>query len=87
MVSVTPVGLEAKLVIPAPLSADSQALQDRDLGLRVADSRHVREHELLLGQQARREDRQGGVLVARGGDLPREGLAAFDHEFLRHVRG
>ncbi len=51
-------GLEAKLVVGAPLGLDADALQDRDLRLGVADPRHVREQDLLVGEQARGEDRQ-----------------------------
>ena len=42
---------------------------------------------LFLGQEAGGQDRQGRVLVASSGDLPRQGLAAVDNEFVRHDRG
>ncbi len=51
-------GLEAKLVVGAPFRLHPEALEDRDLGLGIADSRHVREADLLVGEQARGEDRQ-----------------------------
>ena len=49
---------------------------------RVADPRDVVQHDLLLRQQARGEQRQGGVLVAGGHDGAGQRHAAFDDELL-----
>jgi hypothetical protein len=48
--------------------------------LHVADARHVGEHALLFGEEARREQRQRGVLVAFHGHPALEPVAAFDEE-------
>ena len=80
-------GLEAKLVVGAPFGLNAEGFQNGDLGLRIADARHVRELQLFVREQACGEDRQGRVLVSGSGDLPREGLAAVDNEFVRHDRG
>ena len=42
----------------------------------------LREHDRLVGQQARGEDRQGAVLVPGGADAPAERAAPLDHERL-----
>jgi hypothetical protein len=44
----------------------------------VADAGHVREDALLRGEHARRQQRQGGVLVAFDLDGTGEPLAALD---------
>src|SRR5881398_3948220 len=77
---------EAQLVIAAPDGVDAEALQQADLGLGVADPWHVAQDELLLGEQAGGDGRQGGVLVPGDRDLPRQGMAAVDDELL-HGRG
>jgi hypothetical protein len=53
--------------------------------LDVTDARHVAEHALLGREQAGREQRQRGVLVAFDGDLAGQSLAAFNQES-RHNR-
>ena len=50
--------------------------------LRVADPRHVVEHDLLVRQQAGGQQRQGRVLVAGGHDGAGQRHAAFDDELL-----
>ena len=75
---------EAQAVVADPLGLDAEPLQQRDLRFRVADSRHPVQQQLLLGQQAGGEDRQGRVLVAGGRQLARERHASFDDELL-HV--
>ena len=62
-----------------------RSLEQREHRLHVADARHVAQHDLLLGQQRGREDRQRGVLVAGGHDRARERVPAFDDELL-HAR-
>ena len=76
------VGLEAKLVVAAPVGLHAEPLEQGDLGLGVADPRHVGEHELLVGEQAGGDDRQRRVLVPGGDDLARERAAALDDELL-----
>ena len=49
------------------------ALEHRDLRLRVTDPGHVGQHHLLVGEQAGGEDRQRRVLVAGSDDLPESG--------------
>ena len=46
----------------------------------IADSRHIREHALLIGQQARREQRQGRVLVALDHDPSGQPAASLDFQ-------
>ncbi len=46
--------------------------------LDVADARHVVKHALVFGQQARRQQRQRGVLVALDVNLPAEPLPALN---------
>ena len=54
------------------------------LGLGVADPRDVRQlRARLVGEQARRQDRQGAVLVPGGTHMASERVTAFDHERLR----
>jgi hypothetical protein len=81
------VGLQAELVLAAPADLDPEPFEQRNLALGVADPGDVREHDLLVGQQARREDREGRVLVPRSHDLPRQRRAALDHELLHRSGG
>ena len=80
------VGAEAELVVADPVGLDAEPLEQRDLGLGVADPRHVGEHDLLLGEQAGGEDRQRGVLVAGGRDLAGKRGPALDDELLHRAR-
>ena len=50
----------------------------------VADRRDVVEHDLLVSEERRGNDRQCGVLVARRSDPALERAAALHHE-LRHA--
>ena len=68
-----------------PIDLDAELLEQRDLGLGVADPRHPVQEHLLLGQQAGGEDRQRGVLVAGDGQLAGERDAPFDDEFLHQA--
>jgi hypothetical protein len=65
----------------------AQPLEQRDLSLGVPDARHVGEHHLLIGEQAGGKRRQGGVLVAGGDDLAREGHASLNDELIHHAGG
>ena len=80
--SETPRGAEPDAVVGDPGGLDPEPLQQRDLGLGVADPRHPVQQQLLLGQQAGGEDRQRRVLVAGDGQLSGERRAPFDDEFL-----
>ena len=84
--SVTFSGAEAEAVVRHPDRLDPEALEERDLGLGVADPRNPVQEQLLLGQKAGGEDRQGGVLVARSGDLAAERRPSLDDEFLHGFR-
>ena len=53
-----------------------------DHGLDVANAGQVRQRHRLAGEQARGEDRQRAVLVARGADVAGQRPAALDHEGL-----
>ena len=79
-------GAEAEAVVGDPGGLDPEPLEQRDLGLGVADPRHPVQQQLLLGQQAGGEDRQGRVLVAGDGQLAGERHAALDDEFLHGFR-
>ena len=70
-------GAEADAVVADPGDLDPELLEQRDLGLGVADARHPVQQHLLLGQEAGGEDRQGGVLVAGDGDLAGQRRAAL----------
>ena len=75
-------GAEAQAVVGDPGDLDAEPLEQRDLRLGVADPRHPVQQQLLLGEQAGGEDRQGRVLVAGDGHLARERRASFDDELL-----
>ena len=64
-------GAEPDAVVGDPGDLDPEPLEQRDLGLGVADPRHPVQQQLLLGEQAGGEDRQGRVLVAGDGQLAR----------------
>ena len=77
------VGLQARRVLPSRRSTftpRSSSSADHRLG--VADPRHVVQHDLLVGEQARGQQRQGRVLVAGGHDGAGQRHAAFDDELL-----
>src|SRR5574337_1416264 len=46
----------------------------------VANARDVAEDHRLVGEQAGRQEWEGGVLVSGGRHRSVEGIAAFDHE-------
>jgi hypothetical protein len=64
------------------MSTIIESIEQRQLRLGVAYPRDVVEDELLVGEQAGSEDRQGSVLVACRGDLARERAAALNDEVL-----
>ncbi len=59
-----PRGTEAKAVVGHPANLHPEVFQESDLRFGVADPRYPVQEQLLVGQQACSEDRQGGVLVA-----------------------
>ena len=65
--SETPRGTEPDAVVGDPLDLHSELREQRDLSLGVANPRHPVQQQLLLGQEAGGEDRQGRVLVAGDG--------------------
>ena len=73
---------EPEAVVGDPVDLDPEPLEQRDLGLGIADPRHPVQEQLLLRQQAGGEDRQRRVLVAGDGELAGERHAALDDEFL-----
>ena len=75
-------GAEPQAVVGDPVGLDPEPLEQGDLRFGVADPRHPVQEQLLLGEQAGGEDRQGRVLVAGDGQLARERRAALDDEFL-----
>ena len=74
------VGLQGDDVPVAPVDLHAEILQQHDQGLGVADPGHVPEHDLLVREQARGQQRQGRVLVAGGHDGAGQRHAAFDDE-------
>ena len=75
-------GAQRDLVLVAPGDAHAEVLEQREHRVDVADARDVADHELLLGQQRGRQDRQRGVLVARRHDRARERIAALYYELV-----
>ena len=76
------IGLERDGVAVAALHLHAEVLEQRDERLGVADPRHVVQHHRLVRQEARRQQRQGRVLVAGGHDGAGQRHAAFDDELL-----
>jgi hypothetical protein len=60
----------------------TEALEQSKLGLGVPDPRHVGEHDLLLGEQAGGDLREGSVLVPGGDDLARKRTASLYDELV-----
>ena len=74
--------IDPYLVRPGPLGVRADVDEELDHRPDVADPRNVREAHLLRGEQARGEDGERGVLVARRADGAAERATAFDHEGL-----
>ena len=64
--------VDSDVVRPGPLDVGAEIAHELDHRLDVADPRDVREPYFTGGHDARREDRQCAVLVARGADRPAE---------------
>jgi hypothetical protein len=75
-------GVDGDLVLAAPLDPRSEVLEQPDHRVHVADARHIAQHDLLLGEEAGREQGQRGVLVPGRGHGARQRDAAFDDELL-----
>ena len=56
---------------PLPLDVGAEIGEQREHRVDVADARDVAQHDRLVGEQARGEDRQRAVLVAGGPDASR----------------
>ena len=72
--------LDADVVVADPLDVGAEIGEQRDHRVDVADARHVAEDDRLVGQQARRQDRQCAVLVPGNADPSAERVAPLDHE-------
>src|SRR5205085_6119744 len=80
-------GVDANRVPAGPLDVCADVLEERDHRVDVADARDVGDADLLVREQARSEDGQRTVLVARGADRPGQRGAALDHERFRQRMG
>ena len=76
------VGLQGDRVAVAALDLHAEVGEQVEQRLRVADLRHVVQHDRLGREQARGQQRQGRVLVAGGHDGAGQRHAAFDDELL-----
>ena len=79
-------GAQRELVGPDPGDVHPELLEDRDHRLDVADAGHVAHEHLILGEDARGENRQRRVLVPGRGERAGERDAAFDDELLHGLR-
>jgi len=53
--------------------------------LHVANVGQVAQNNRLVGQQRRRDEGKGGVLVAAGHDLAAESVSTFNDKFIHHL--
>src|SRR5581483_10519753 len=74
--------VHANVVLTRPLRLGAELLEEREHRVDVADARDVRQLDGLVGEQARGEDRQDAVLVARRAKPSLERMPALDHERL-----
>jgi hypothetical protein len=81
------VGLERDGVLLQPLGAHAEVGEQREHRLDVADARDVAKHDLLLGEEAAREQRERCVLVAGWDDGAGQRHAALDEELFHGHRG
>ncbi len=70
---------------PRQATVDADRVEDLEHRVDVADARHVAHEDLLLGEDARGEDRQGAVLVAGRNHRAGQRRAAFDDELLHEL--
>ncbi len=73
-------GLQRDLVVPQPLDGHAEIREQGEHRLGVADARHVRDLDPLLGEEAGGEQRQCSVLVSGGHDGAGKRHAALDDE-------
>ena len=73
-------GVEHDRVAVEALDLDAEVRQQLEHRLGVADLRHVVEHDPLVREKARGQERQGRILVAGGRDGAGQRHAAFDDE-------
>ena len=74
--------IDADVVLGSQLDVGADVHEQLDHRLDVADPRDVRQLHRLGCERARRQDREGAVLVPGGADRPAEGPPALDHEGL-----
>jgi hypothetical protein len=70
--------MNAKRILPIPFALGPGGANKLDQRLDVADARHIVQLHRLVGNERRRHDRQGGVLVARRANGALQALTAFD---------
>ena len=82
LVAVDAVGPEGDRARSAGRHGDAEVAEDRDQRLHVSDGGHIRQDHFVVGQERRRDQRQGGVLVAARTNPAADRVTAFDHEAL-----
>ncbi len=75
--------VDQQLAGAEPLDPRAERLEQQHHRFDVSDPRHVAQDHLVVGEQARRQDRQGSVFVAGGHDRARQRHSAFDYELLQ----
>ena len=71
---------DAHVVRADPLDLGAEVDEKVDHREDVEDARHVVQDDLVLGEEARSEDRQRTVLVSRGANAAVERARTLDHE-------
>ena len=79
--------VNAQRVRPRPFEHRAGRLHQLDERLDVANARDVLEQDRVFGEQRRANDRQRGVLVARGADRARESLPPSTTNCSALIRG
>jgi hypothetical protein len=79
-------GIDRNLRGTNPLDPRAEGLQQGDHRLDIGDPGHVAQDHLIVGEQARGQDRQRAVLVTGRRDRARQGHAAFNDELLQRDR-
>jgi hypothetical protein len=75
--------VDVHLVRSGPARVGAEIAEQLEHRVDVADARHVGEHDGLVGEQARGEDRQRAVLVSCGANATAERVRALDDEGVR----
>ena len=79
-------GAECQSAIRLLADRHADVIEDRQHRVNVQDVRDILEDDLLIGEECCGENRQGGVLVTRGGNAAGQRVRALDHELLAHGR-